>query len=80
MWASQVATVPRTDAEFCPIALGSLCGFATRCRGSRWVKRSDVNDGKVVQGANHWGPAGPDSLATRTVQSSLESLSRWPGY
>jgi copper chaperone len=41
MWAGQDATVPRTDAESGPIALGSLCSVATGCRGSRSVKRSD---------------------------------------
>jgi hypothetical protein len=32
MWASQDATVLRMDAESGPIALGSLCLVATRCR------------------------------------------------
>jgi hypothetical protein len=41
MWASQDATVLRTDAEPGPIALGKLCSLATGCQGSRSVKRSD---------------------------------------
>jgi hypothetical protein len=45
MWASQDATVPLTDAEAGPIALGSPLLVATGCRASRSVKRSKEGAG-----------------------------------
>ena len=41
MWASQDATVPRTDAEAGPISLGSLCWSQPAAGGSRSAKPSD---------------------------------------